>query len=304
MNLTLLILAAGIGSRYGGLKQLDQIGPSGETIIDYSIYDAMKAGFQKIVFIIRHDIESAFREKVGKSIEKRIDTQYVFQDMNKLPKGFSVPEKREKPWGTGHAILCCKEAVKENFGVINADDFYGPSAFNVLADYLKNAKPKEGVEDFCLIGYILKNTLSDHGHVARGICSATPDGVLTDIVERVKIQRIDGDVKFTEDGENWVSLSEDTLVSMNMFGFTPGLLQELEKRFPLFLRKRMSDLKAEFFIPSVVDELIKEKKAVVQLLSTLEKWYGITYKEDKPIVQQAIRDMVDKGVYPQKLWSE
>ncbi|MBI5726113.1 MAG: nucleotidyltransferase [Planctomycetes bacterium] len=299
---TLVIMAAGIGSRYGGLKQIDPIGPGGEIVIDYSIYDAIQAGFSRIVFIIRRDTEQAFREKIGRSVENRVDTAYVFQDMDFLPKGFAVPAGRTKPWGTAHAVLCSRDAVKENFGVINADDFYGRTSFKLLCDFLKQGGQSRPVMEYCLIGYIINNTLSEHGHVARGVCQAGPDGLLRTIDERTKIVRRDGKIQYTEDDKTWVTVSPETLVSMNMWGFTPGVLAEIEARFPVFLKANINNPKAEFFLPTVAGQLVDEKKAAVKVIPTPEKWYGITYKEDKPIVQNAVRAMVERGLYPARLW--
>jgi hypothetical protein len=296
-------MAAGIGSRYGGLKQIDPIGPGGEIVIDYSVYDAIRAGFSRIVFIIRRDIEKPFRDKIGRVVEKRMDTDYVFQDLDFLPAGFSVPPDRAKPWGTAHAVLCCRDKVRANFGVINADDFYGRGSFQLLCDFLKEARDRDGVLSHCLIGYVLKNTLSEHGHVARGVCAAGPDGYLKSIVERTKIMPFPDGVKYTEDEKNWLPVPAESLVSMNMWGFTPGLFREIEERFPLFLKNSAGNPKAEFYLPMVAGELVREKKAMVKVLATDEKWYGITYKEDKPVVQQSILALVQKGLYPEKLWN-
>jgi len=296
-------MAAGMGSRYGGIKQIDPIGPNNEIIIDYSVFDARKAGFGKVVFIIRKQIEKAFRETVGRNIEKAINTAYVFQELDKLPAGFSVPASREKPWGTGHAILMTKDVVKEPFAVINADDFYGPDAFAGIARYLTNAADKNGKYDYSLMGYILKNTLSENGSVARGVCEATAGGYLKDIHERTKIQPFPDGVRFEENGV-WTPVSAESLVSMNMWGFTPSLYAELESLFPAFLKTSADNPKSEFFIPEIVGTLVKQNKATVRVLSTQEKWFGVTYKEDKPIVQAAIRDLVAKLVYPAKLWSQ
>jgi|SRR3989339_318108 len=298
---TLVVMAAGIGSRYGGIKQIDPIGPSGEIIIDYSVYDALRNGFGKVVFVIRKSIEGAFRERVGKTIEKNIDTRYVFQELDRLPAGFTVPSGREKPWGTGHAILMSKSEVNEPFAVLNADDFYGAHAFQVLGEYLANAKDSRDKYDYCLVGYVLRNTLSDHGSVARGVCVANPEGNLVGIHERIKIQPFPDGVKY-EENNVWHTVPADSPVSMNMWGFTPSLYSELEARFPAFLKTLPDKPKAEFFIPEVVGALVRENKAVVKVLPTHEKWFGVTYREDKPVVEQAIRDLVAKGVYPAKLW--
>ena len=300
---TLVVMAAGVGSRYGGLKQIDPVGLNGEIIIDYSIYDALKAGFDRVVFIIRRDIEAAFREKIGRAVEKRVDTVYVFQELGNVPEGFVVPADRKKPWGTGHAVLSCKEVVRTPFAVINSDDFYGATAFQVMASYLRQAQDRAGVYDYCMVGYTLSNTLSEHGHVARGICEVTPDRFLVDVRERTRIQRFEDGIKYTEDGANWVTLSPDSTVSLNTWGFTLSAFSELDARFPLFLRKNVANLtKAEYFLPQVVGDLVREGQARVRVLPTDEKWYGVTYQEDRPRVQAAIREMIQRSVYPERLW--
>jgi len=300
---TLVIMAAGMGSRFGGIKQIEPVGPNGEIIIDYSIYDAIRAGFGKVVFIIRRQIEEAFREKVGRGIEKRIDTEYVFQELSALPSGFSVPAGREKPWGTGHAILMCKDAVKTPFCVINADDFYGAGSYKAMCASLASAKDEKGVYSFYLAGYVLKNTLSDHGHVARGICAMNKDGYLEEIHERTKIQKFGSVVKFEEGENNWIEVSAEATVSMNMWGLTPGLFNELERLFPVFLKEKGAALKSEFFIPEIVGQLLNAGKARVKVLSTGEKWFGVTYKEDKPLFEKAIREQIRQNVYPERLWN-
>ena len=298
----LVIMAAGIGSRYGGLKQIDPVGPSGEIVIDYSMYDAIRAGFSKIVFIVRRDIEKPFREKVGRAVEKRVDTDYVFQDLDFLPPGFAVPPGRAKPWGTAHAVLCCKKRIKTPFAVINADDFYGAGAFRLLADFLREAGERDGVMDACLIGYVLKNTLSEHGKVARGVCRAGAGGLLESITELTTIERRDGEIGCAENGGTWAALDPDCLVSMNCWGYTPGLFTELESRFPLFLKKNINSPKAEFYLSTVTGEIVRDRRARVRILPTKEKWYGITYPQDKPGVLQSVRGLVDAGLYPENLW--
>ena len=299
----LLIMAAGIGSRYGGLKQMDPIGPSGEIVIDYAIYDALRSGFGKVVFIIRKDIEEVFREKVGRNVEKRVDTAYVFQDISNVPSGFKVPDERKKPWGTGHAVLSCQGLVDTPFAVINADDFYGASAFQALAGYLRQAQDRAGVYDYSMVAYQLRNTLSEHGSVARGVCRVSADGYLAGINERTRIEKRGEDICYSEDGAHWVSLPADSPVSMNMWGFTPGFFNELDARFPLFLDRSAANLiKAEFFLPSVVNELLDEGRARVRVLPTAEKWFGVTYPDDRPVVQAAIRALVQDGFYPANLW--
>jgi len=302
---TLIVMAAGIGSRYGGLKQVDPIGPHGEIVIDYAVFDALRAGFGKAIFLIRKDIEEIFRERVGSTIEKQVQTVYVFQELDNLPPGFSVPPERKKPWGTGHAVLSCKDAVHEPFAVINADDFYGPGAFQALADYLRQAQDLEGGPyDYSMAGYELENTLSEHGTVSRGVCEVTPDGYLAQVRERTKIKRFGDQVKYTENGEEWVTLPAHSTVSMNMWGFTPGFFKELEQIFPRFLKANVETMsKVEFYLPSVVNQLLDEQKARVKVLPVQEKWFGVTYPEDRASVQEAIRGLVRQGVYPESLWA-
>lgn len=301
----LIIMAAGIGSRYGGLKQVDPIGPRGEIIIDYSIYDALRAGFGKVVFLIRKEIEDVFREKIGKKVEDRVETVYVFQEISNVPQGFEVPAERVKPWGTAHAVLSCKEAVNTPLAVINADDFYGPTAFQVLANYLNRACDQNGVYDYSMVGFMLRNTLSEFGSVARGICDVTPDGYLTGIQERTRIEKDGQNARYTEDGTNWVRVPGEATVSMNMWGFTPGIFQEIEDRFPRFLQANADRiLKAEYFLPDVINQLLEEGKAKVKVLPTQEKWFGVTNREDRAYVQTALRQLVSDGVYPENLWGQ
>lgn len=301
---TLVVMAAGIGSRYGGLKQIDPVGPSGEIVIDYSIYDAIKAGFKKVVFIIRKDIEQVFREKVGSTIEKQVETEYAFQELDKLPAGYEVPAGRTKPWGTGHAVLCAKDTVDGPFAAINADDFYGADSFRALGDYLRSVESNQPVYPFSMVGYVLANTLTEHGHVARGVCTTNAEGYLETVVERTKIQKFDDGVKFTEDGENWEVIDPQSVVSMNMWGFTKEYMDELEARFPKFLDENINTPKSEFFVPFVVNDLIQEGKAKVKVLECKERWYGVTYQEDKPQLKQAILDKVEAGIYPRNLWGK
>ena len=302
MQPQLVIMAAGIGSRYGGLKQIDPVGPCDEIIIDYSIYDALRAGFCKIIFVIRRDMESLFRDKIGRHIEAHADVAYVFQSSENLPKGFHVPADRTKPWGTAHAVLCAQEQVSAPFAVINADDFYGAGAFQILADFLKNIGKDPHPDTFCMVGYELANTLTEHGHVSRGICTADDDGFLLDIVERTKIQKFGDKVKYAENEKDWHLISSTRLVSMNMWGFTANYFLEVKNRFPKFLEQNIDDPKAEFFVPTIVNELILEKKAVVKVLPTDEKWFGVTYPDDKPMVKVAIRGLIANNVYPENLW--
>lgn len=298
----LVVMAAGMGSRYGGLKQIDPIGPRGEIIIDYSIYDAIQAGFEKVVFIIRRDIEKDFRDMVGKHIEAAIDTDYAFQQLDMLPAGMTVPENRVKPWGTGHAVLCAKDSVTSPFAVINADDFYGKGSFAAIGDYLRRARDGK-YYDYSMVGYTLRNTVSDFGHVARGCCEVE-GGKLASIVERTKIQKFTDGIKYSEDdGATWMDISPETTVSMNMWGFTPNFMNELAPRFERFVRENAGNPKAEFFIPLAVNQLMEEDLAEVSVLPCNEKWYGVTYREDKPVVQQAIKNMIADKIYPENLWA-
>ena len=304
---TLIIMAAGVGSRYGGLKQIDPIGPNGEIIIDYSVYDALRAGFGKVVFVIKKDIEETFREKVGRAIEKQCETSYVFQRLDDVPAGFAVPPDRKKPWGTAHATLSCKNVVDSPFAVLNADDFYGRSSFQILCDYLNGAQDRDTVYDYCMVGYRLENTLTEHGYVARGVCSVDQEGYLEEIHERTHIEKFGAGAKYTEDGAHWIELPQGSIVSMNMWGFTLSLFSELEAQFPLFLRQNsdaVGAVKAEYFLPEAVGALIKQRKAAVKVLPTSEKWLGVTYQQDKPTVKQAIRDLIRRGIYPENLWNE
>ena len=299
----LVVMAAGMGSRYGGLKQIDPVGRHGEIIMDYSLYDALEAGFEKVVFIINHRIEKDFYDVVGRRAEKHMEVRYVFQQPDAmLPVGFAVPEGREKPWGTAHALLCCKNDVNEPFAAINADDYYGKRAFSVLYDYLKNAKDGDKA-DFSMVGYLAKNTLTEHGSVARGVCEVDQKGELVNIVERLKIFKTPEGPAYTEDdGKTFVHFPEDNLVSMNFFGFTPALFPALEARFPAFLTEAIekNPLKGEFLIPQEVGRMLQAGKASVRVLSSPDRWYGVTYREDKPEVMQALNDLTDAGAYPDK----
>ena len=299
----LVVMAAGMGSRYGGLKQIDPVGRHGEIIMDYSLYDALEAGFEKVVFIINRKIEQDFYDIIGKRAEKHMEVRYVFQQPDAmLPAGFTVPEGREKPWGTAHALLCCKNDVNEPFAAINADDYYGKRAFSVLYDYLQNAK--DGAKaDFSMVGYLAKNTLTEHGSVARGVCEVDQNGELVNIVERLKIFKTPEGPAYTEDdGQTFVHFPEDNLVSMNFFGFTPALFPALEARFPEFLADAMekNPLKGEFLIPQEVGRMLQAGRASVRVLSSPDRWYGVTYREDKPEVMQALSDLTDAGAYPNK----
>ncbi|MDD7511470.1 MAG: sugar phosphate nucleotidyltransferase [Peptostreptococcaceae bacterium] len=300
----LIIMAAGMGSRYGGLKQVDKVTDAGEIILDFSLYDAMMAGFQRAIFIIRREHEPMFRELLDNRAGRFMKIEYAFQDLEDLPEGFEVPEGREKPWGTCHAVMSARELVDGSFAVINADDYYGPGAFQVLYDFLDKTADDEKYR-FAMVGYELANTLSESGHVARGVCTVNEAGLLTDIVERTKIMRRDAGICFTEDdGATWNSLDEGTLVSMNFWGFSRAMMDEMIKGFPAFLEKgtKENPLKAEYFLPSAVSNLMEDNKATVKVLHSSDKWYGMTYKEDKEQVRAALQSMKDKGLYPDKLW--
>ena len=298
-NPELVIMAAGMGSRYGGLKQIDKVDDAGHIIIDYSIYDAVKAGFRDVTFIIKKEIEKDFREVMDAHLEgKDINVKYVYQELDKLPEGFSVPDGRKKPWGTAHALLCCLGTVEAPFAVINADDYYGAHAFEKIYNFLKNTND-EGKYHYAMVGYRIKNTVTEQGTVSRGVCQSDECGMLTSIVERTKIG-IKGDgIYYTEDGEDF-DLDPDTLVSMNLWGFTPSYLRECAERFPKFLTENLpkNPEKCEFFLPTVVSELVAEGKADVKVLDNTDKWYGVTYKEDKEEVVRAFADLKAKGVYP------
>ena len=299
----LIVMAAGIGSRYGGLKQIEPIGPGGEIILDYSIYDARRAGFGKIVFVINKEIEQAFQARIDQTIGQHCEIAYVFQELEKLPQGIEVPHGRQKPWGTAHAVLSCQYLVNSPFAVINADDFYGQTSFQALGAYLRSAQDKDDVYDFCLVGYNLKNTLTDHGYVARGVCTVDTAGYLEEVRERTRIEKFNEEVKYTENGETWIDIAGDSLVSMNMWGFTPVMFDELDGRFSNFLNEHRDNLiNAEFFLPDVVNQLLEEKKAMVKVLQTQEQWFGVTYKDDKSRVKNAVRELIQQGIYPDSLW--
>jgi NDP-sugar pyrophosphorylase family protein len=302
---TLVVMAAGIGSRYGGLKQVDAIGPHGESILEYSIYDALLAGFGSVVFVIKEDIEQAFRQAVGQKVEAQCQTSYVFQKIKDLPQGFHVPPARHKPWGTAQAVLSCRHAVHTPFAVINADDFYGRSSFQLLCNYLRTVAGPERAYDYCMIGYVLENTLSDHGHVARGVCSVDDDGFLVNIEELKQIERFGAIARNRGNGETWAEIPITSVVSMNMWGFTPSLFDELGTRFPYFFQRNSDKLDAaEYLLPEVVGDLIEERVVQVKVLPTAEKWLGITYRQDKPRVQRALRDLTHQGLYPDNLWGQ
>jgi len=297
---TLLILAAGIGSRYGGLKQLDKVGPAGEAIIDYSIYDAIQAGFGKVVFVIRQSIEADFKEFIGTKLDGKIQVEYAFQEVDNLPKGIAKNPNRQKPWGTGHAVLMAAHLIKENFAVINADDFYGRDAYLTIAEYFKEMDINSN--DNCMVGYQLKNTLSDHGYVSRGQCTSDENNFLIDVVERIHIEKTDQGILFEDENKNQIKLDENTLVSMNFWGFTPQFFTQLEHRFVKFIEKNINEPKVEFFIPTVVNEMIEEEIGKTKVLESDASWFGVTYQEDRPIVVESIRELIRAGKYPEKLW--
>lgn len=301
----LVIMAAGMGSRYGGLKQIDPIDDRGNLIIDFSIYDALKAGFKKIVFIITRAIEQDFKQIIGDRISRFASVEYVYQDLDALPQGYVLPQGRVKPWGTAHAILCCAPVIDGPFAVINADDYYGSHAFQMIYESLC-AQRDDAVYRYSMVGYVLENTLTENGHVARGVCKVDREGFLTDICERTRIERKDGSAAYTEDGINWVAIPQNSIVSMNLWGFTSSILSELKIRFPLFLDKAMQEnpLKAEYFLPTVVGELLSEKRASVKVMCSLDRWYGVTYRPDHETVVDAVRQFKAGGVYPDTLWEE
>ena len=302
-KLTLVVMAAGVGSRYGGPKQLEPIGPHGETFSDYSVYDALQAGFEKVVFVLNDQVKQEFIRRVGRRIETRCETEYVVQRLEDVPPGFSLPPGRKKPWGTAHAILSCRDAVSSPFCVINADDFYGRGAFRAVADFLRRPSPGGGILACCLVGYRVEHTLSPHGPVTRGICQIDENGGLLRIEERHRVQRQGERIAFSEDGEHWTEVPPGTVVSMNMWGFPPHIFPELAARFPRFLEEHRGDIEtAEFLLPEVVGELVGEGRARVAVLPTDERWFGITYPEDRERARAAIAALIERGVYPENLW--
>ena len=303
MKPTLLLLAAGMGSRYGGLKQLDGLGPNGETIMDYSIYDAIKAGFGKIVFVIRKDFEKDFKEKILSKYEGHIPAELVFQSLDALPEGFTVPEGREKPWGTNHAVMMAKDVIKEPFCIINCDDFYNRDSFMVLGKFLAEL-PENAKNTYAMVGFRVGNTLSENGTVARGVCSTDESGLLTTVVERTEIMRVDGKVCYKDEQGQWVAIADNTPVSMNMWGFTPDYFEYSKAYFKEFLadEKNRTNLKAEFFIPLMVNKLVNDKTATVKVLDTTSKWFGVTYSADREGTVERIQSLVNEGMYPAKLF--
>ena len=298
-------MAAGMGSRYGGLKQIDPIDEQGHIIMDFSIYDAKRAGFEKVVFIIKKENEETFREAIGNRVEGLMEVAYVFQDLHNIPKGFQVPEGRVKPWGTAHAVLSCIDEVDGPFAVINADDYYGRDAFQKIYDYLSTHEDDDKYR-YTMVGYQLENTLTENGHVSRGVCELSENSELVSVTERTRIEKKENGAAYTEDdGATWITLPKDSIVSMNMWGFTASFLQEIKKGFPAFLVEglKTNPMKCEYYLPKVVSDLLAEKKATVKVLTSADKWYGVTYKEDKPFVVAAIKNMKENGLYPEKLWS-
>ena len=296
----LVVLAAGMGSRYGGMKQLDPVGPNGQIIIDYSIFDARRAGFETVIFIIRRENDAAFRAAIGDRLSHLMEVKYAYQELSDLPAPFTVPEGRTKPFGTGQAVLSARELIDGPFAVINADDYYGPEAFRVMYDYL-STHPDTDKYQYCMVGYQLKNTVTQNGSVSRGVCVADPEGMLESVTERTKITQGGGVIHFTEDeGKSWTELPGDTPVSMGLWGFTSSFLPEAQNRFVSFLEENLdkNPLKCEYFLPSIVSSLIDEGKAQVRMLHSADKWYGVTYKEDKPEVVAAIARMTAEGLYP------
>ena len=301
--MTLVVMAAGMGSRYGGLKQLDPIGPNGEFIVDYAVYDAVRAGFEKVVFIIKEENLELFKQTVGNRIAGHIEVEYVFQRLDSLPDGFTVPAERSKPWGTGHAVLSAKDAVKGSFAVINADDFYGRDSYRLIAEYLWVPKDTNKAH-YCMAGFVLKNTLTENGHVARGICDIDGNSFLLNVTERTKIMRIDGTVSYYEEGNGWTQVDENTTVSMNCWGFEESFFTSLEKGFAAFLENNKNDLsKCEYYLPTAVKESMAAGDSDVKVLLTGAKWYGVTYSEDRDAVVSYINKEIEKGVYPKSLWA-
>ena len=300
----LVIMAAGMGSRFGGLKQIEPISKEGEIILDFSLYDALMAGFKKVIFIIKKENEEAFRALIDDKAGKHMEVEYAFQELDDLPEGYSVPEGRVKPWGTSHAVLAARKLVDGPMAVINADDYYGPGAFQSIYNFLEKAEDNDKYQ-YCMVGYQVENTLTENGHVSRGVCEMSQDSYLTKVTERTQIQWKDDKIAFTEDdGQTWQELDRGTMVSMNFWGFTQSMMKEMEARFPAFLDKALTEnpLKGEYFLPGVVDTLIQEGKAQVKILRSTDRWYGVTYKEDKQGVVDALQSMKDKGEYPDVLW--
>lgn len=300
----LVIMAAGMGSRYGGLKQIDPVDDNGHIIMDFSIYDAKRAGFEKVIFIIKRENEDSFREAIGDRVSNYMEVVYAYQEMENVPEGYEVPEGRVKPWGTAHAVYSCKDLIKGSFAVINADDYYGREAFELIYNYLSTHQDDDKYR-YTMVGYQLGNTVTDNGHVSRGVCDMNEKGELLAIHERTRIEKRDGGIAYTEDeGDTWIQVPADTTVSMNMWGFTHSILSEIDAGFQTFLDEglRENPMKCEYYLPSVVSGLLESDRAAVAVLKSADKWYGVTYKEDKPVVVAAVRRMKDEGLYPDRLW--
>ena len=300
----LVVMAAGMGSRYGGMKQIDPVGPNGQAIVDYSLYDARRAGFETVIFVIKHEIEEAFKAAIGDRVAKKMNVKYAFQQLDALPAGVSVPEGRVKPWGTCHAVLAAKDLIDGPFAVINADDYYGPEAFRVIYDYLSTHQDG-AVYDYCMVSYLLKNTVSENGTVSRGVCVANPDGTLHSVTERTGIEKYEGGIRCTAlTGKGTEDLPAEAPVSMNLWGFGKSFLNEADRRFAGWLAENLpkNPLKCEYFLPTVASQLIDEGKAAVKILHSTDKWFGVTYREDKPTVVAAIARKTEEGLYPENLW--
>ena len=301
----LVVMAAGMGSRYGGLKQIDPVGGHGQLIIDYSIYDAHRAGFDTVIFVIKRQIEDSFKAAIGDRLSRVMEVRYAYQELDDLPAGYAVPEGRVKPWGTAHAILAARDLIDGPFAVINADDCYGPEGFRAIYDYLEGHPDRPGCYEYAMVGYLLGNTVTEHGHVARGVCEEDGDGYLLRVTERTRIEPDGADARYTEDeGKSWHHLAGDTIVSMNLWGFSRSFVDEAWARFPAFLDRTLAEnpLKGEYFLPGVVTQLLEEGKARVKVLRSHDKWYGVTYQEDKPAVMAALADKTARGLYPDELW--
>jgi len=301
MKPTLLVLAAGMGSRYGGLKQLDKLGPSGETILEYSVYDAIRAGFGKVVFVVRKNIEADFRAALGDKFSGKVQVEYVHQELDIVPEGVTIPADRVKPWGTGHAILMAKDVINEPFAVINADDFYGADAFKTISDFFVN-QHKTGNTDYCMVGYLISKTLSDNGFVSRGVCGVDANNNLVEINERTHVQRVDGNIIYKDNDGNSHKLNEDDAVSMNFWGFTPDIFTKLEAGFVEFVKNNADNIKAEYFIPLVVQQTIDSNERPIRVLTSDAQWFGVTYQEDRPDVVNMINKLVTDNIYPSNLW--
>lgn len=302
----LVIMAAGMGSRYGGLKQIDPVDEQGHIIMDFSLYDAKKAGFEKVIFIIKKENEENFKEAVGDRMAAYMEVEYAYQELTNLPAGFEVPKGRVKPWGTAHAVLSCIDKINGPFAVINADDYYGQEAFKLIYNYLSSHEDDDKFR-FTMVGYKLGNTVTDNGHVARGVCDMTTNGELISIHERTRIEKRGGGIAYSEDdGKTWTDVAQDTIVSMNMWGFTRGILDEIQAEFPAFLEEglKTNPMKCEYFLPTVVSNLLEADKAAVAVLKSADKWYGVTYKEDKPVVVAAMKKLKEDGFYPKNLWED